>query len=558
MDIQVLNEIANQTRQASFSQARFPVSANAQVKTLKGNPAAPAVEDSRGQGQDQDPITPDISSVARAASVYSATVGEGLNPDELNAIQNLAGKVRAAVSEFLNQPDLEQANSASVLVALNPEAVQNLTSSVEQAVEETFSVQGAGDEATVTVSPSNADLSEKKTAQENLISIERITKGAESNSPVVAKNPTAITLPVSVNTNVENPATEVSEPQGDFRVTPASPTLQNAPASESAPVETPVNQGVAVSPQESANPPEVAAVSQKPASGSETVSTNPQEEVPLTAFANPVFQRAPASESAPVETPVNQGVAVSPQESANPPEVAAVSQESARSSETVSTNPQEEVPLTAVANPVFQRAPASESAPVETPVSRSVAAPRQESVSSPEAVSTNPQEAVPVTAVTSPASQNTPATENAPAGTLTNHAKVVPGILAGPQGSEEGTAQTVNSGEAVVLPEGRSTQTASGQSNPQAVPSPQPGPAQVNDLFAQKSGTVNAENVRDVNQLVGSVVSNEFKSEAKKIFSEPKVIRTVADLADFILERLREMIAAKQQQPSSDNEVGIS
>ena len=56
--------------------------------------------------------------------------------------------------------------------------------------------------------------------------------------------------------------------------------------------------------------------------------------------------------------------------------------------------------------------------------------------------------------------------------------------------------------------------------------------------------------------MVNSVVESEFTSEAKKIFSEPKVIRTVADLADFILERLREIIITKQQQPQSNSEIG--
>jgi len=67
-------------------------------------------------------------------------------------------------------------------------------------------------------------------------------------------------------------------------------------------------------------------------------------------------------------------------------------------------------------------------------------------------------------------------------------------------------------------------------------------------LFAQDNATVNLENIRNVNELVNLVVNNEFTSEAKKIFSEPKVIRTVADLADFILERLREIIVTQQQQ----------
>ncbi len=59
--------------------------------------------------------------------------------------------------------------------------------------------------------------------------------------------------------------------------------------------------------------------------------------------------------------------------------------------------------------------------------------------------------------------------------------------------------------------------------------------------------------MRDVNALVNSVVENEFTSEAKKIFSQPKVIRTVADLADFILERLREIILTKQLQKQSSS-----
>ena len=71
---------------------------------------------------------------------------------------------------------------------------------------------------------------------------------------------------------------------------------------------------------------------------------------------------------------------------------------------------------------------------------------------------------------------------------------------------------------------------------------------------------MNPENIRNVNELVNSVVDNEFTSEAKKIFSEPKVIRTVADLVDFILERLREIIANNQlqQQSPSIGDTGIS
>jgi len=123
---------------------------------------------------------------------------------------------------------------------------------------------------------------------------------------------------------------------------------------------------------------------------------------------------------------------------------------------------------------------------------------------------------------------------------------------------EGGQAQTISPEGAIASPEGASSQPASGQSNPQPTRGPQPGPPQANDLFAQETTAVNPENIRNVNELVNSVVDNEFTSEAKKIFSEPKVIRTVADLVDFILERLREIIAAKQQQSQSSVEIGLS
>jgi hypothetical protein len=79
-------------------------------------------------------------------------------------------------------------------------------------------------------------------------------------------------------------------------------------------------------------------------------------------------------------------------------------------------------------------------------------------------------------------------------------------------------------------------------------------------LFTRDNAAVNPENIRNVSELVSSVVDNEFASEAKKIFSQPKVIRTVADLVDFILERLQEIIAANQlqKQNQSSGEVGVS
>ena len=137
------------------------------------------------------------------------------------------------------------------------------------------------------------------------------------------------------------------------------------------------------------------------------------------------------------------------------------------------------------------------------------------------------------------------------------------------QGLEGVQAQPVNPEGAIASPQGASSQTApdqsnsqaaSGQSNPQPASVPQPGPAQTSDLFAHDNAAVNPENIRNVNELVNSVVDNEFTSEAKKIFSQPKVIRTVADLVDFILERLREIIAANQlqEQNQSSGEIGLS
>ncbi|MEE8128476.1 MAG: hypothetical protein V3T45_07995, partial [Nitrospinaceae bacterium] len=203
---------------------------------------------------------------------------------------------------------------------------------------------------------------------------------------------------------------------------------------------------------------------------------------------------------------------------------------------------------------VVAATPAVQNARAETPVSRpeAVASPQQESVSRPETVATNPQE-TPVIAAT-PAVQNAQA-QNAEAVNPVNIP--APSVDQG-QGLEGSQAKTINPEGAIVSPEGASSQTASGQSNPQPTRGPQPGPPQANDLFAQETAAVNPENIRNVNELVNSVVDNEFTSEAKKIFSEPKGIRTVADLADFILERLREIIAAKQQQSQSNNGIGIS
>ena len=534
MDTQVLNEIANQARQASLAQARVLASANPQLKALKGNPASPVFEDSPVPEQTQDPVTPDISSVARAASVYSAVVGDGLNLDELNAIQNLSEKVRTAVSEFLSQPGLEQASNVAAVVASNPEAVQDLISSVDRAVGETLSAESVVDETTASASPASADLSEEKFALENLVSVERITHGAEPNRPVVAQKLEAVNLPANENTQVVSP--EVSESsRGDFRVAVTRPTLQNVPVSE--------------------NVSEVEVSSNRPVT-------------PV----SPTLPDTPVPENMPVETPVN----TSSQEVANRLEVAAVPQE--RRPDTDSTSPQEEVPV-AVVNPTLRNAPATENVPesetssnrLVTPVGSSLqneSVPENNSAATPvsrlevaaiaqerrlDTVATNPQEEALVTSASSTL-PSVPVAENVPVNT--NSPIAVPVTSAVPQESKENIAPIVNSEGAVVLPEGESTQAASKE--PKLQPGPQSAPVQVNDLFAQGSETVNPENIRNANALVNSVVDNEFTSEAKKIFSEPKVIRTVADLADFILERLREIIAANQQQSSSDNEIGIS
>ena len=543
MDIQVINEIANQTRQASLSQVRLPVSTHAQVKALKGNsvpaqenPESSTLEDSPDQVQ--DPVTPEISSVARAASTYSATVGDGLNSDELNAIQNLAGKVRIAVSEFLSQPGLEQAESATTVVASNPEAVEDLTLRVAQAVDEALSIQAVVDESTVEVSLPSAGLPGNIPGRNGFISQERITNGAESNNPVVTANPAA----------------DVSESSsGDFRVAPADPVLQDTSDLVSIPVETPVNRPVEVPQQEpasrpetvAANPveipliPEVAVPQQQSESRPETASANQQEVSEVTAT-RPVLQNTPANTQ--VQAPVNRPVEVPQLDPASRPE-------------TVAAN-QQVVSEVTVARPALQNVP--ENTQVQAPVNPPVVqqenvnrAEAQEPASRPEISAINPQE-VPTT-VARPQLQNAQP-QNVEAETPV----VVPAPSLDVQGSEANSVQTIDPEGTIARPEEVGAPAVSGQSNSQPASNSHPAPAQANDLFAQESGSVNPENVRNVNELVGSVVNNEFTSEAKKIFSEPKVIRTVADLADFILERLQEIIATKQQQPSSGGEVGIS
>jgi hypothetical protein len=522
MDIQVLNEIANLARQASLSQVRASVSANAQLKALKGspvpvpgNPATTPIEDSPEQTQDL--VTPDISSVARAASAYSAAVGAGLNSDELIAIQDLAGRVRTAVSDFLSQPGLEQAENAATVVASNPEAVKDLTANVEQAVATTLNLPEIEGEVIVNATPPNTDLLEEVPAPEKFISVERITHGAEPNNPV--------------------------------QVVAASPALSNAQAGDHARVETPVSRAVASPQPESVSRPEA-------------VTTNSQE-TPVIA-ASPALVNSRASENTSVENPVTveEGVETSSRDFRVTPASPALQNANAQSRGVENPVDTENAPATSsrdftvtAASPALSNAQASDRARVETPVSRAVASPQPESVNRSEALATNPQE-TPVIAA-SPALVNSRASENT---SVENPVNIpAPSVDQG-QGSVGPQAQPVNPEGAIASPGGASNQAASGQFHSQPASGPKPGPAQTSDLFAQDNAAVNSENIRNVSELVNSVVGNEFISEAKKIFSEPKVIRTVADLADFILERLQEIIAANQlqKQNQSSGEVGIS
>jgi flagella basal body P-ring formation protein FlgA len=576
MDIQVLNEIANLARQASLSKVSASVSANAQLKGLKGNPVLapgspvpPSVEGS--PEQITVPVTPEISTVARAASAYSATVGDGLNSDELIAIQDLAGEVRTAVYDFLSQLGLEQAENAAAVVASNPEAVQDFTSSVKQAVVNTLNLPKS--EVVVHAASPNVNVPEEVTIPEDFISLERITNGAEFNSqaPVVAASPALqnaqagdharVETPVSRPETVASPQQEpVSRPETvpanpqETPVIPVSPARVHSRAGGNTSVENPVavEEGVETSSRDFRVTPASPAV-QNANAQSRVVEDSANSVIAPEAFngdftltaASPALQNAQAGDHARVETPVSR-----------PDAIASPQQESVSRPETVPASPQE-VPVTA-ASPALQNALAGDHARVETPVSRpeAVASPQQESVSRPETVPTNRQE-VPVTAA-SPALQNAQAQNAAVRNPNSNPAPAVN------QGQRPEVAQPVHSEGIDASPAGASSPQVSeqpnaqvsGQSNPQ--PASAPRPAQSSDLFAQENAAVKPENIRNVDELVNSVVDSEFTSEAKKIFSEPKVIRTVADLADFLLERLREIIATQQQQSQSSGEFGLS
>jgi hypothetical protein len=545
MDIQVLNEIANLARQASLSKVSTSVSAHPQLKGLKGEPVpAPGspVPPSLVEGspeQIQVPVTPEISTVARAASAYSAAIGDELNFDELTAIQDLAGKVRTAVSEFLSQPGLEQAEDAVALVTSNPETVQDFTSNVKQVVVDTLNLPESEGELIVHTTSPNVNGPEEVTVPKDFISLERVTSGAEFNhrSPVVAASPALQNAQAGDHARVETPVSRpdaVASPQQepakrlepvpvnpqDTSVTPASSTQVHSLTNENASVENPVTvgKGVETSNRDFRITPASPAIhninaqSQGAEDAANTVTVPEPSSGNLKVIAaSPALQNAQAGDRARVETPVSR-----------PEPVPASVQET---------------PVVAV-SPALQNVQASDRARVETPVSR------------PETVPASVQE-TPVVAA-SPALQNAQSQNSAIVKLSSDSAPEVN------QGHRPEGAQQINIEKSVASSAGASSPQVSEQSNPQPVSTPQAGSAQSSELFARENAAVKPENIRNVDELVNSVVDSEFTSEAKKIFSEPKVIRTVADLADFILERLREIIATQQQQSQTSGAIGLS
>ena len=518
MNVQILNEIAALARKAPPPQVGAPVSGNAQLKALKGspvhppgNPAPPPFE--APPQSDQEPVTPEISSMARAASAYSAAVNHGLNLDEINAIQDLAGQIRPAIADFLNQPGLEQAHNAEAMMVAHPEAVQDLQAGLEQAVVETFSAPPLVDDGIVSPDVPHEQTPVAVASVEIPVSEERVTNGAKPNPavPAIAASPALQNTQARQHANVDNPVT-VEGPRetasGDFtagnsNVTPASPALQNAQAQarEQVNMSTPVTVEA---------PPEAA-------SGDFTAGNSNV-------------------------TPASPGVANNDSRSSRVEEPVAVEggPENSKGDFTgIATSPARVIPQSI------------EEVRVENPVSRpaTVSFPNQEvTAGRPEMVAANaqPTPAVPpetraTTQQSTPVTAASPALQNAQAGGNPNVETPV---------SRSDTPTTQPSVQS------QSETVAATQRETPVTPPPTRG---VRELISD-SAAVNPENVRDVNALVNSVVENEFTAEAKKIFSEPKDIRTVADLADFILERLREIILTKQlqKQMQSEGESGIS
>jgi len=552
MNVQILNEIAALARKAPPPQVGAPVSGNAQLKALKGspvhppgNPAPPPFE--APPQSDQEPVTPEISSMARAASAYSAAVNHGLNLDEINAIQDLAGQIRPAIADFLNQPGLEQADNAEAMMVAHPEAVQDLQAGLEQAVAETFSAPALVDDGIVPPEVPHEQTPVAVASVEIPVSEERVTNGAKPN-PAIAASPALVISPADKNASVDNSVTVEGVPEtseGDFTVIAASPAILNAQARDQMNVNNPVT--VAVPAEASSRDFTVGNSNVSPASPA-IQNAQARDQINVN---NPVTVAVPAEASSRDFTVGNSNV------SPASPAVANNDSRPSRVEEPVAVEGGPENSkgnFTGIATSPARVIPQSiEEVRVENPVSRpeTVSSPNQEvTASRPETVAANsqqtpavqpetraaPQPSTPVTAA-SPALQNAPAAGNTNVATPVSRSDTPT-----PQPSVQSQSKTV----------------AATQQDTPVIPPPSLGLREL--ISASASAAVNPENVRDVNALVNSVVENEFTAEANKIFSELKVIRTVADLADFILERLREIILTKQlqKQMQSEGESGIS
>ncbi|MCH8933856.1 MAG: hypothetical protein IH923_12410, partial [Nitrospinae bacterium] len=143
-----------------------------------------------------------------------------MNLDEINAIQDLAGQIRPAIADFLNQPGLEQAHNAEAMMVAHPEAVQDLQAGLEQAVVETFSAPPLVDDGIVSPDVPHEQTPVAVASVEIPVSEERVTNGAKPN-PAIAASP-ALQNAQAHNATVGNPANVEEAPataSGDFMVT---------------------------------------------------------------------------------------------------------------------------------------------------------------------------------------------------------------------------------------------------------------------------------------------------------------------------------------------------
>ncbi|MDH5763910.1 MAG: hypothetical protein OEZ51_13110, partial [Nitrospinota bacterium] len=283
MEVQVLQEINSQVRKSPPSQGGEVASANTRLLGLKGNSvrepdfSAPSPQNTFPD-QAQSQVEPEISSVARAASAYSKAIGDGLNPDELKAVQDLAIKVRSIVTEFLSQSGLEQAANADAVVSTNPEAVQIVTDNLGQTVKQALNLpnvdtDGNADSAVTNEEVPSDEVRSAFSDRKPQISIERITNGAQTApAEIVTAAPPALQISQAQNAAVENPVNRnpvpeaidlesdetvsgtPTAPEGEFigistgpelavkpsEIVAASPALQNSQAQNAA-VENPVN-----------------------------------------------------------------------------------------------------------------------------------------------------------------------------------------------------------------------------------------------------------------------------------------------------------------------------